>query len=174
MAIEIIPDEERYQKNNYIGVFFLFSIILIVLIFGSYFYLYYTINQKNQRIEEINRLLIKTPQEESLEKEVLLKEKKINIFTALVNGHRKTSNIFSFLDRSAHPKILLKDFDFNFDKNIIILKGEAPSFVVLGQQFLAWKKENTLKKIILSDVSLSPEGNVNFTFQLVFDSRIFK
>lgn len=173
MAIEIIP-KERFQIPVWTIIILTLCLIIFLGLSSSYFYFYQSLKKISQEITNKEEALKMTPSEIALDKDISIKEKKINNFSSLASAHRKSFNVFSFLERVSHPQISFNDFNFNSSKDTVTIKGEVASFIALGQQFLILKQENVLRKINLSEVSISQEGKIKFSLQLIFNPQIFK
>ncbi len=173
MAIEITPIK-KLNIPAWTIIVLLFCLVIFLGLGGAYFYFYQSSKKISQEIRNKEEALINSPAEVALEEDVLSKEKKINNFSSLILSHRKSVNVFSFLEKVSHPQISFNDFSFTSQKDIVGVKGEAASFIALGQQILILEKEGILRKINLSEVSISQEGKIKFSLQLTFDPQVFK
>ena len=173
MAIEIAPKKE-VEVPIWATLFLVICLIGVLVFLGSYFYFSFSIKNINQKIAQKDELLKETAQEIELKKEVFKKEEKINSFSDLILNHKNISNIFTFLEKTTHPKIVFSNFSFNSSNNEIILQAKAENFIILGQEILNLKKENLLTKITLSGVSLNPEGKVDFSLHLFLNPQVYK
>ncbi len=174
MAIEII--QKPKPKIPFWAKILLGSAIgLLLVAVGAYFFLDYTSKKTSQRINdtqaEINSLVIANRE---VENKVLTYEKKIGDFASLVVSHQKPLNILLFLEQKTHPRVRFTSFAFDSAKTSVAVEGQAASFIALGQQMLILKKETILKNITLSGLSLSENGEIEFSLQLVFDPQIVK
>jgi len=172
MAIEI-KARSKIKIPRWITVALLIFVILAILLFSSYIYFSFSINNLKEKIQETEKAIKKTPSEQALEKDILLKEKRINIFADLISQHRKPENIFSFLEKTTHPKVVFSEFSFDSSKNTVKLTGNAKSFISLGQQILLFQKEKNIKRINLSEVSIGELEGVDFSLELTFEPQFF-
>lgn len=174
MAIEIIQ-KSKTKIPLWGKIFFGVSLVLALAAAGAYFYMNYSSQKTLQQIAETQgKIKSLVDANRDMENRVLTYQKKINDFGILLSAHQDTLNVFSFLEEKTHPEIQLTGFDFDASKMSLALKGEAKSFVALGQQILILKGENILKNITLSEIKLGEGGKVSFSLQLVFDSQIVK
>jgi len=173
MAIEITP-KPKFRIPKWVSVVLAVFIILLLFFVVSYFYLHNSLGKISQKIEEKDKALLKTPAEKELEKEVLLKEQRVNNWAQLILSHRKPGNIFNLLEKTTHPSVVFSEFEFDSAKNLVEIKGSAEDFTALGQQILILKGEKDIKKITLSEVSIAKGGGIDFSLQLTFDSQFFK
>lgn len=173
MAIEIVPKKET-KLQLWVIIVFIVSLIGIIVLVAGYFYLGQLIKELAAKRENIEKSLIKTPAEKALEDKLLLTEKKINDFTGLLSNHHNIVNIFTILEKSTHPKVWFSSFSFNRNGDLVDLKGEAESFVILGQQIYILKSQPLFKNINLSDVSMGEKKKINFSLQITIDPQIYK
>ncbi len=175
MAIEIIP-RKTAVLSSWLKILFYILIGLIIISILSYFILGYLqrkslIAFKNLE-EEINKE--RTSQRIVQEEEILNYQKKINDFGFLLSYHFFPSKFFTFLEKTSHPRILFSQTNLNPSGSLVILSGQAESFLALGQQLQILKREPSIKSVSLSKISLGERGGVNFTLELSFDTEFFK
>lgn len=178
MAIEIIP-KKKAKISFWPKVLLAVGLILLLAFLGSYFYLQKAQQDLSEAIEEKNRALVKTPEERTLEESLLLVEAKVKSFGGLLSKHKKTENVFKFLEEITHPKVWFSSFDLNTEEGTIGLSGTAEDFVALEQQRLILlelisAEDTFLKAINLSGISMEEGGGINFSLQLTLDPQIFK
>lgn len=173
MAIEITP---RVQIKELIFPIIFLSVVVVVLLglFASYFY--FTISSKNisETIQKKEVDLVKTSSEKLLENEMLLQESRINTFKGLLTEHRRSLNIFNFMEDVTHPDVLFTQFDLDTVTGAVNVSGTAKSFISLEQQLIILKGQEALSKVNLSEISIGEEGGVSFALQLTFGFQIFK
>jgi len=173
MAIEIGSQKEKEEQLPLLNVFFYAGIALLVLSAGSYFYINNYLNVKaSEDLQAVKSAIDEknTPEFKALEKEISTWDKKIKDYNLLFSSHGQPSNIFALLEKLTHPKVWWKDFAFeSISLNTVSsvkLTGTADSFISLQQQILILEKENFVKKINLSRVSLSKTGQVDFGLEV--------
>ncbi|MBL7156305.1 MAG: hypothetical protein ISS87_01770 [Candidatus Pacebacteria bacterium] len=178
MAIEIIP-KQREKKKIKISVFdILYYIIsiLLVLSFLSYLGLIFLIKTSETRLGELGTAIIEkqTKETQELEKRVLATKKKIDTFAILINDHKQTSNMFSFLAETSHKKAFFSDLKLNVESFTADIFGKTEGFKTLGEQVLIFNEENLIKDVALTEVNIGKQGKIEFNLTLLFDSEIFK
>lgn len=173
MAIEIAP-KPKIRVPLWATVLLWLCLISLVALLASYIYFKKESEKlsENLKVTTAENILAQDIQKETLG--LSLYRKKIDDFKTLISEHKKTVNIFEFLERTAHPKIWFYDFNLDSPKNMVKVSGQAESFVVLGQQLLIFKKEENIKTINLSDISIDEERGINFSLELFFENQIFK
>jgi len=173
MTIEIIPKQK--SKKTYWVLAALIICVVLILGFGAT-YLYFTIaaNKISKNIANLEESIRIKPDEKILQDGLIIIEDKINIFGNLLSNHDKTANILAFIEQRCHPGVWITSFSFNEAKMEVKIAGRAQSFVALEQQLTIFKQEKQLKKINLSEVSMSDKGDVSFGFLLTVDPQILK
>jgi len=144
--------------------------------FLSYFALGRFNKSSQKELEELRAAISekRTPRTKELEEEVLSSKKKIDIFSTLLDSHKKSSGFFKFLKETCHKKISFSKVDLDIEEAKVELSGKAESFRVLGEQVLILKKENLIQNLSLSKVSLGREGGIEFDLVLFLNPKVFK
>jgi len=173
MAIEITP-KPKIKAPLWAIILLGLCLILLAALFISYIYFKKGSEKlaENLKVTTAENILAQEIKEKS--QELSLYQKKIDVFGILISEHKKTVNIFDFLERTTHPNVWFSGFSFDSSKNMVKVSGQAESFVVLGQQLKIFKKEEIIKAINLSDVSIGEKGGINFSLDLTFDNQVFK
>lgn len=173
--VEIIPKKEK-KTPSLINILFYLSLLLLIITIGGYFALDYL--QKDLERERVNfekRITEKeTPERKVLEKKIKEYQKRINDLSILLNAHQRSSSFFPFLEKLSHPKVFFSNLDLNLSNYEASLGGQTDNFQILGQQFLIFKTEKSIKSVNLTKISIGEEGKVEFTFKLSLDPQIFK
>lgn len=176
MAIEIVPKEviKPVPWQNILLYFFIF--LLLVSIAGYFALDYYFVEKAQQELQELEIKIseAKTPQQIALEEEILDYREKIEDFSSLFLNHKKNSNFFNSFEKVTHPKIFFSELNLNTKLNQVKLSGRAESFRVLGEQLLIFRNTEFIENLSLSDVAIGKEGEIQFTFNLVFNPNLFK
>ena len=173
MAIEFVSKKEK-KRNRLINVVF-YSALVIFLVFGiSYLFLFYTEGETRKEISSIRQSLQRSPAETALEDKVLGYQKKIVYFSSILDKHKSVINLFNFLERNTHPRVWFSDLQLNVEKNTLQLLGHTGSFEALAQQINILKKQDLVKNLKIKQVSISKEGEIDFSFFFTFDDQILK
>lgn len=178
MTVKIVPKTKiKTQSSRLHSFLFYFSLILLFISASTYLALdFYFLKNSSQRLEEVKKEFIdkESPQKKVLEKQVLTYQEKIEDFSLLFNDHRYSSKLFTLIESSCHPQVWFSSFSVNFEESTISLPGEAKSFRVLEEQIFAFKKQNFIKEVDLSDLSLGEEGKIDFSLNLSFHPEVLK
>jgi hypothetical protein len=173
MAIEI-SKKRKIKTPVWAIIFGIFSLILILILAGSYVYLNSAAKKITREVQEKEKSLAATSSEKALENNLNLIENRIKLFASLLSKHRKPGNIFTFIESVCLPNVQFSDFSFGIGQEAISLSGKTDSFLTLEQQLNVLKQEPLVKKIDLSNMSTDDKGIVSFALLLVLDPKIFK
>jgi len=173
--VEIIPKPlAKTPKWQKLLPYFAIAILIITIL--GYFILNNSLEKSRQTLKDLEDTLVKlkTPEKESLEKEILNYQKKIKDFSILIEQHLIVSNFFNLLEKITHPRIWFSDFELKPREAQVSLSGEAGSFLALGQQILIFKGEKKIQEIKLDNVSLDEKGKIKFDLSLSLSPEVFK
>lgn len=175
MAIEINLNKKR-KTPLWITISAVIIGVVILAFVGTYFYFYFVNKKMASKIEEIDNSII--PLGEAIEEKeemLVLQRQKINDFEVLLSTHKKVENTFKFLEKNTLPVIWFADFklDQTEGQNSILLEGKSPSFLTVEQQLNIFSIQKEVKKAELNDISITEEGEIKFTIEIVFNPAIF-
>jgi len=168
MAIEISP---RIKIKVPVWTIVVAAVLLILLIslFVAYFYFAFSLKKMSKELEERNVAVV--PLEQGIaEKEEELKpiNEKIDDFNGLLAVHKKTLDIFTFLERICLPTVWFSNFDFNSNTGKVDISGQVDNFATLEQQINILRQESALISSNITEILIDEEGNINFTLSLIF------
>ena len=174
MVQELIP-KEKIKTSSIVNTLFLLSLILLIILGGSYVFLRFKNSsvQADIRDAEDQIIRIKKERDNSTERYVFNAQKKIKDFSEILKKHKITSNFFAFIDKASYEKVKFLELNLNTETKNVSLKGETENFDTLGKQIFNLKKSDFVKGLDLSNISLNKEGKVNFTINFSLDSKIF-
>ncbi len=173
MAIEIIP-KPKFGETPWTKVILYVCLAIIIVFFLSYFFLTSSKRKLEADLIELKTKLERIPEERILEDEVFKYQRKIEDFAVLLNLHQLPLNFFILLEENTHPEIWFFEFELSLENNSLVLLGQAGNFEILGQQMLIFQKQESIKNMNLSNVSIDKQGKIEFELQLTFDPKIFK
>lgn len=162
---------ERRRPKSVIG--FIAGIFFVVST-GSYAALYYLNDSLNQTIATKRGEIQKAKEEFNNASEVgeaRIFRARADLARELLNKHRVTSPVFTFLFDNTTESIMYEKFSFIVKPEgaTLVLSGEAPSYAALAYQSDVLKlKERELSKFSIRDISLTKFGTIMFTLELVF------
>ena len=170
MAIEITA--KRNVKTPAWSVALL-VVVLILIIAGvlCYFYL-------SNQSKKLNEKLVVSQSESEIDKNVLEKEKEINlinskadIFSRIILNHKSVAKIFDFFEKFCLKNVWFSNFDVNRQEAKVF--GKADNFVSLEQQIILLRKQPVVNSVVLSGAEISKEGGVDFSFIINFNSQVY-
>lgn len=109
-------------------------------------------------------------------KEVLEFKKKLDPFLLMASNRKELSQIFNFLERNTLPKIQFKGFTAKAKESTLSLNGvvHGDDFTTLARQYLMLEKDKDVANVNLTDLSLSREREVEFSFDIVLKPDVYK
>jgi len=174
MVQELIP-KEKIKTSSIIHTLFLSSLIFLFILGGSYVFLKFKNSSIRSDIKDADDQIIKIKAERNndMERYIFSAQKKINDFSEIFKKHRITSNFFTLADGISYEKVRFLELNLNTETKNVFLRGETENFDTLGKQMLNLKKNDFVKGLDISNISLNKEGKVNFTVNFSLDSEIF-
>ena len=173
--VNLIPRPiKKISKNQKILLYFL--IFLVFSLTTSYVFLISLEKQALASLEDVEQRIFeqKTTEMGSLESTIQDYKIEVDEFALYLNSHILISNFFDFLEDSAHPNIYFSQMGLKPSSATVSLSGRADSFLTLGQQLMIFDGESLVKKVSLSNISLSEEGSIIFNISLSLDPILFK
>jgi len=174
MVIEVIPKRE-IKGPSWQNYLLYFIIVLLILAIIGYFVLDHFVKKSDQKLKEVEGKIeeTKSPEKRALEDRLKSLSAKIDDFTPLLLGHKKSSNLFVFLEENTHPKVFFNKLDFDAKANHIKISGQTDNFFTLGQQLLIFRNSEFVQNLKLSEIKISKEGKVEFTFDFSLTPNLF-
>jgi hypothetical protein len=172
---EIIPREYK-EKSFDFSFLSLLAVILFLASFLSYFLFYFLTSSSEKKIRELEqkREESKTQEQLKLEEEIKLYRRKLKDVEILLKEHSFSSRFFELLEKTVHPQIVFKKSSLDTISQKAILEGLADNFYVLGQQIMIFEKEPLISKTHLSNLTISNDGKVNFSLEILFNPQFLK
>lgn len=167
MAIEITP-RIKIKVPAWTIIIAVVLLILLISLTATYFYLASSLKKMSKELEERNMVVV--PLEKAItEKEEELRpiKQKIDDFNELLAGHKKTLDIFTFLERICLPTVWFSNFDLSSTGKVNI-SGEVDNFATLVQQINILRQESALISSNITEILIDEEGDINFTLSLIF------
>lgn len=166
---------ERPRPRSLVGYLALLAFVVSV---GSYagFYTYSSFYKKDiesmrEEISKTEQKLINDPQVETAQ----LFSSRSNLASSLLESHTVVSPAFKFLSDNTIESIFYNKFSFtqNPDGSKIDLTGEAESYAALVFQADVFRSKKELLDFDISNISLTPFGNVSFSLILTLAPDFF-
>jgi len=175
MAIEIVPKETTRPSplQNillYILIFLLVTAILSYLVLDFYF-----IKKANQKLLDLENQIKteKGSEYTTLEDQLKGYQKKIEDFSQLLLSHKRSLNLFNFIEENTHPRAFFSAINIDIPHNQVKLLGKTESFQTLGEQLIIFKNAKSISSIKLSDIKIGKEGKIEFTINFTLNPSLF-
>lgn len=174
MAFKIISKKETERKPWLDWVFY-FCLFLLIISVLSYFVLEYSLKSAEEELKNLKSEISEQRGEKNsqLKEKLLLNQKKIDDFSEILKEHKLTSQVFTLIENSTHPKISFVDFDFNSANSGLMFSGQTSNFKTLAEQLLILQREENIENIEISNISLTDEGNIDFSLDITLNSKVF-
>lgn len=176
MAFNIVY-QLKTKKFWWTDIVFYFAIIILLFVVIVYSIFSIKIVYQRGKIQSIEENIAKTgtPEQKETERKVFEYQKKINNFSTLFAVHKISSNVFRFIEQSTFSNVWFSSFNLNPEEFQIKLAGETEDVLVLARQISFLEKEEFIKDVKLSGLSLEldEEGGVKFSLVLSLDPQIF-
>lgn len=172
---KIIPKPKPKVPGG-VNVLFYFSIILIIILIAGFLFLKsktLSLEEKKESLE-IEIAELEGGEETELEKVIFGFQEKIRVFKELFKEHKISSNFFSLLENSCHPKVQFIRLDLDIQNYQVNLEGKTESFQSLGEQLFILRENENIKEFSLSNISLDREGKVKFNLTFTLIPGVFK
>lgn len=157
------------------AIFYCVSALLIIIIF-TYFLFVYKVYIQNKEMSEIDIKIANysVGQDKTYEKKVLDYQKKINDYIVIINSHKISSSVFSFIEEKTLLNVWFSDFDMSQSINEIRLSGQTDSLETFSRQIQVFEKsKDYVEKIDVLDSQVESSGKIKFTLSLSLNPQIF-
>lgn len=157
------------------ALFYLSAAVLAGVVF-AYAIFWMKASLQNKKISEINEKLAVygSEQQREEEKSVFDYKRKIDDFTGILNRHKLSSNIFSFIEDHTMPNVWFSEFNMSKAIDEMRLSGEAETMEQLSLQFNALeRKREYISGITVLNSQIGPSGKIIFLLNLTLTPKIF-
>lgn len=156
-------------------LFYLVLACLITVIFAYGVFAFKT-SVYNKKIAEMVEKIsaYTTPEEKAQEKKVFEYKKKIDAFAAIINNHKISSNVFSFIEGFTLPNVWFSSLNMAESNNELRLVGETENMETLSKQFNVFENNKEyVKDITVLNSQVGPSGRINFILNISLEPKIF-
>lgn len=173
--VEIIPKTFE-EIPSWQRILFYFLIFLLIAVVAGFFILNYLYNEVKGDLQISEKTLSeeKAPEIETLEEEIFIYKEKFDDFSFLFENHTLTTRFFEFLESKTHPRIFFSNIYLIPGQAEVNLSGLSDNFLSLGQQISILKNEKLVKNVILSNITISEKGDIDFNFKIFLKEELFK
>lgn len=161
-----IPGENRYV---------IFGCILTGLVIATYAGSLVYKNSLVASAKALDQQITDTEarRDQPTEDKLILLDKRLQLVTALLNGHLLWSEAFTRIESLVEPEVQLKNFSANVNDKKFTFKGETSSFPAIAHQIAAFLTSKELTNVALDKVVALPTGRLEFNMSLRFDPTLF-
>jgi Tfp pilus assembly protein PilN len=151
------------------GVFLATVLGYVGILFGYQPYLRNQIQQKTNEIEQLSETIPKADQDQF-----------INFYSQLVNlknildSHVMASPLFSFLERTTHPRVYFANASMKFREGELELNGLAESYAAVTEQLEVFSQAPEIDRLLVSQAQLGERNLVGFKVAIRFKKGALK
>ena len=173
--MEIVPKPKPKIPLSKKIVPLLSSLILISLV-TSFLILSFFEKKLSSQQEELTKRLqaLKTPEEEKLEKEIKIWEKRLHFLKPLLEEHLFFSRFFPFLESKIHKSVIIKSIKLEPQAGKVSFTAQTDNFQNLGKQLFLLKEDEKISDLNVSKISLTSDGKVQFDISFSFNKEFLK
>ncbi len=164
------------EKESLIAkYFFIVSCAFLIIVLFCYFIILLKIYLQQNQINTLqgDASSYTTNQQKMYEKKFSEYKKKISDFSSVINDHRISSNIFTFLEEKTLPNVWFYNFDLSENTAELNLSGEAKSGEDFSKQVREFEKSSYIKSVSVLDSRISNSGGLLFILKISLDPKIF-
>ncbi len=171
---EIIPKPVKKPSSILVAIFYVAIAIIVVLVL-SYVCLIDSEKKSKIILSNLEESLAGsiTLEEQRLEREVLLYQRKIDDFTLLLASHESLQDFFKLLEESSHPNVWFSGFSFNASEHKLNLIGDALNFESAEQQINMFRGLNEILNTRLSNIAIKKDATITFSLELSLAPELF-
>lgn len=162
---------ERRRPQSAIGLIAGFVFVSSIIAYATLYYLNDSLNKTvADKTIEINKAQQEFNDEPKVGEAKVFRAR-ADLAHELLNSHKVTSPVFTFLSDYTTESILYDKFSFKNgpEGGILELSGEAPTYASLAYQVDVLKGQTkALSGFAVRDISLSKYGTVTFAFTMMF------
>lgn len=166
----------RNNQFRWMNAIFYFACVLLIVTIFCYCIFAFKVYLQSQKINELDKKLAVygTDQQKESEKKVLDYKKKIDDFTTIINSHKISLNVFSFIEEKTLPDIWFSSINVSEVKDEINLSGESKNMETLSRQIKTFEEsKDYIKDINVLNSQVEQQGKIIFTLNLSLNPNIF-
>ncbi|MSU54424.1 MAG: hypothetical protein EXS48_01100 [Candidatus Staskawiczbacteria bacterium] len=172
-----LVEQLRSHKFGVMNIIFYFLFALLATVVICYVIFSYKITAMNQDISSLDEkmLVYASTEQKTAEKEVLSYKKMVDDFIDIINNHRISSNVFTFIEQKTLPNVWYVSFSVSETKKEINLLGEAQNMEALSNQIKIFEtSKDYVNNITVLNSQITPQKRIRFTLSLSLKPEIFK
>src|SRR3989344_4909742 len=176
--MELNASLQKLKNKEYLWIdmaFYAVGALLIAIIFCyAIFSVKISFQKKEIAAMDAKIALYGTDQQKETEKKVFDYKKKSEDLAAIVNGHKISSNVFSFVEDNTMPRVWFSSFSMSESAGGLNLAGEADSMETLSKQVNIFENNKEyIKNISVLNSQSDALGKTTFILNLALDQKVF-
>lgn len=164
------------EKESLIAkYFFISSCAFLIIVLFCYFIILLKIYLQENQIATLqgDASNYTTDEQKTYEKKFSDYRKKIADFASVIDNHRISSNMFTFLEEKTLDTVWFYNFDLSENTAELNLSGEAENGEVFSKQVGIFEKSSYVKSVSVLDSRISSSGGLFFILKISLDPKIF-
>lgn len=144
---------------------FYFSLALLAAVVGVFFYLGYSITQKEGELAQASAEVVKakTGEQKQMEDRVFKARQSLGDFSKIMAERKTSAGFFGKFETLVLPEVYFFRCDLDLKKMTASLSGNAKTFQALGQQIsLLEQSKDAIKGVNLGKVGINDEEGIDF------------
>jgi hypothetical protein len=172
---EIIP-RAKARPPWWLNAMLVISLIFLGAAIGGRIFFKISSADLTEQIEDIRQRTVdlRTAANEDLERRLSNYQTQIVKFSDLLNQRYLTSRIMNFIEETAHPGVLYKEFSINIPENRLQLEAMTQTYNVVGEQLLVFNNDPRVKRVETSNYLRDKEGWITFRAIIEFDPALVR
>ena len=167
----------KSDQFKWVNLLFYFSLLLLLIAVGCYGIFELKVYLVRARVNQLDAQILRqtSPDQKMSAQKVMDYKKKIDDFSLLVNKHRISSQVFSFLEKSTLPGMWFSSLNMSAVKGEINLLGQADSMETLNNQIRIFEadRDHVLRISVLNS-QVDTRGNVKFVLSFLLNPKVFE
>lgn len=172
--VDIIPKQS--SQPGFRSMLFVAALFALAVVTAAFFLLQYmqvkASEEQNTVETEIN--MSKNTESRRLEVRMQTYESKIRDFASILEARKNPLPVFRFIEEHTHPSVAFASFGLDLAKRTVELAGTTQDFATLDSQILIFKQQEEIESFELSGLSFRQDGQVAFSFRIIFASSLLQ
>lgn len=174
MAVLLIPTTQRPKRtlrrrvrqllHEYRGFVFIFLVAAVLIVFYLALLIWADAlgsSVENIKVQKASLLANVQTQAVTNTREFARRARAVQ---GVVGAHKLPSQLLFLIEEATHKSVILRALHFDVDTATLELQGIAPSFEILGEQFVIWKNAAVFAQdVSLDDFKYITTGQITFT-----------
>jgi hypothetical protein len=176
-GLQLLPETRKKieirmpGQNRPIVLSLIFAGVILGIYLGLMFYKNSILSSVNQADEQLAAL--EKSRDKKLEQKLLNLQRQLSVVGPLVSSHAFWSQGLSKIQSLVQPQVQFKSFSADGPAAKIVFQAIAANYTTIAKQIAAFYADDSITDIVLNKAATLPNGNVEFTMQIMFDPAKF-